>query len=515
MTTGDWSTFQWDLQLEYPAGTYNSLISDVEAVSPLVASWGIRGNRPVDRVADTGTLTFVLNNSNRNSAATQGFYSPDHASCKAGWGIGSPLRLTLYDHLYQRHKRFYVTDIAPMPGVLRGRSVMVTACDYMGKMADQYSSDVTVQTNKRVDQALTTIVALLPVAPKATSYATGVDTLSYVFHDLNSRKASILSAIQRLVQSDLGYVFADMDDVSTSGEDLSYQTRHTRVTKTSIATLTNAFTEVPIARSDKALLNSLAVVSHPVEVGTDTEVLYTLQREQSIGAGGTLSFRASYRDPNQTSQSIRLSPGTEVTPVAGTDYKMSSVAGDNGQDLNAYLSVTVTWYGDNAQIELENTGSSSGYVNLLQLRGKAIRLYEPAESLAVAGAANLAAYGERTLRFSLPYQDNPNTAKDFAEHLLGKYGSPWTAIEMVEFVINSNTTLGWFLDGFIGEKFLLTETMSGLASSEWHINGIEIEISSKKYVKVRWFAEPASAGQFWVLGTAGFSELGDTTILGF
>ena len=50
------------------------------------ARWGMRSNKPTDRVADVGALDVVLKNPN-------GEFSPGHANCFSGWKKGIYVKL--------------------------------------------------------------------------------------------------------------------------------------------------------------------------------------------------------------------------------------------------------------------------------------------------------------------------------------------------------------------------------------------------------------------------------------
>jgi hypothetical protein len=250
-------------------------------------------------------------------------------------------------------------------------------------------------------------------------------------------------------------------------------------------------------------------------VGSSDETLYTLQREQTLGVGEELTFIARYVDPDSKSQTVRLVPGTEVTQVADTHYKMSSVASNGGNDLNASLEITLTWYGDNASVTLHNTGASIGYVNKFILQGHIIRLYDRVDVTATAPAANLNLYGEQELRFNLPYQDNPNTAEDFAGYLKNLWAYPLTQVDSIDFVANTDELKDAMINCGIGMKIAIKETVTGIDDS-YFINGVEWRIEPGSIYRCKYYCERAAAsGSFWLLGTVGSSELGQTTILGF
>ena len=60
------------------------------------------------------------------------------------------------------------------------------------------------------------------------------------------------------------------------------------------------------------------------------------------------------------------------------------------------------------------------------------------------------------------------------------------------------------------EQYVTGKTLDGL----YFIIGEEHDWGLRSGYKVTWFLEPAESNQFWLLGEAGFSELGETTFLG-
>ncbi|OFW37659.1 MAG: hypothetical protein A3J29_06190 [Acidobacteria bacterium RIFCSPLOWO2_12_FULL_67_14b] len=89
------STATLKVEAQLVSGTWTDLKADILASPGLKLSYGIQGNGPLDVVAATGELSFVLRNDAGNSVATQGAYSPIHASVRTGWTFGIPIRVVL------------------------------------------------------------------------------------------------------------------------------------------------------------------------------------------------------------------------------------------------------------------------------------------------------------------------------------------------------------------------------------------------------------------------------------
>lgn len=79
-----------DLGSDYTG--WKDITSDVMLDNPIRWKQGICSNDVRDRVAQTGTMMFELDNSSDNSAKLAGYYSPGHSDALTGFDIGCRLR---------------------------------------------------------------------------------------------------------------------------------------------------------------------------------------------------------------------------------------------------------------------------------------------------------------------------------------------------------------------------------------------------------------------------------------
>ncbi len=162
---------------------------------------------------------------------------------------------------------------------------------------------------------------------------------------------------------------------------------------------------------------------------------------------------------------------------------------------------------------LENTGSVTGYVTKLQVRGKGI--YDRAPVVVqVSDAVSLAAFGTRLVRVDMPYQDDENNALGYAEHLLRLYTLDVSQVRQVRCVATaSSALLAAALDVDIGSRIALMETVSGV-DAECFVQGCAFTQEGDA-LSVMWTLAPADSARYWLLGIAGASELDLTTVLGY
>jgi hypothetical protein len=183
---------------------------------------GIPGSMVTDRVADVGTFDFALDNSVGNLGGVLGYYSPDNTNCMSGWALGTKVRVKiLYSGTYYYKLFGKISKITPITGMYKERYVAVQAVDYMNEMLVHNMLLVPVQTGKRGNELLTTVVANLPTPPQATSYATGPDIFAYALHDIQDESTSAMSAMQSVDQSGLSYTFVTGNSGPTYGAEIS------------------------------------------------------------------------------------------------------------------------------------------------------------------------------------------------------------------------------------------------------------------------------------------------------
>lgn len=501
------------VEAQFSPGIWSDISSDV--LRPISVRRGIDGSGPLDLVASTGQLQLSLLNSQLNSGGKLGYYSPDHANARSGFDLGLRLRLKLDDGVNTPIYKFYgkVVEIIPGFGQKGERITELFAVDIMDELSIQNVSLLAVQTEKRNDQLVASLIAELPTAPLATDYGTGPDTFAYALHNDRDEKTAILSALQKAMQSGLDYLFPRGD--TTGGETLVYQSRHDRINLNTIsATFDDSMRGLEVIRSADNLANRIVVVSHPVQLDADADtVLFTLQNEFSVQPAETVTITARYRDPSGADTRIS---GIQIVDflVSDTDYKMSSVSGDGGNDLNPQANISLGIGANAAELSIENTGSVPGYINHLQIRGKGIYLYDPVEYVA-EDSASVSAYGERPLNFELPNNDNVNTGKDFGDHLLNAHKDPGTQVEALRLAPNSSQAL---LEAAVGlepgQRIALSETVTGL-DAEYFIQGFDLRIQPNDLLEIEYTLKQAGTVAYWLVGEVGASELDDTTKLGF
>jgi hypothetical protein len=201
---------------------------------------------------------------------------------------------------------------------------------------------------------------------------------------------------------------------------------------------------------------------------------------------------------------------------AELNFSFSAAEADDGGTLNNNLElIGSTIGGSGAEFILKNTGATSGYVAVLKARGTAIRLYNPVERVAV-DATSQTNHDEQPMPLNLAYQSDTRTGQDFADVTLSKYKDPNGWVKSVMFHANrSDALMTAALAVEPGQRIAITEAISGLSASEFFVNAVKLKIYNKGFIDCTWLVVPASTEQYWLCGTAGASEIGETTYVGF
>lgn len=168
-----------------------------------------------------------------------------------------------------------------------------------------------------------------------------------------------------------------------------------------------------------------------------------------------------------------------------------------------------------ARLRFINPTGGNLYLTSLQLRGKRIKAYKPVVCQAF-DQDYVGKYGRpgiTTMKFDMPYQNSEEDGRAFASYILNRYKNPTNALESITFTANKNSYLAEKAFKLkIGDRIHFTETQTGIDGS-FFINGVEY-LHDTDRLDVTLYLQPEDS-VYWLIGTAGYSEIGETTSLGF
>jgi hypothetical protein len=448
------------VEADFGAG-WVDITEHTRSSSALVLSRGFPGDGgPTDCCARTGTATFVLDNTASASGRPQGYWSPGHASCRAGWGFKTPVRVVrTQDAVAYTRFAGWVSDITPEPGRYRSQAVKVTVADWMDEAAITPSRGASLAVEARANEALDDLVALVPRQPTGTSYAQGISVFPLALDDVGN--ARVMGAMARVAQSEGGQVFVAADGT------LTFHSRLTRLTASPSAEIADTMVGMSAPAFPGRLATVTRVTAHPRRVdapGTRT-VLASMDMSSplAVAPGQILVVESPYLDANnQPCAGVDMVP-----PIAGTDYRVNSRPDGTGVSLiedepedgtgmaltdpvditATYGTTRVVWTITNmsdtypAPLPTGGMGELTGYVTLLQARGRGLYGTQDATFEARAVTDTIDAYGERELVVDLPYESDPNVAQAWADWWLLLYGTPQTDPGTITFIASADDDL--------------------------------------------------------------------------
>lgn len=234
------------------------------------------------------------------------------------------------------------------------------------------------------------------------SLETGTDTLDYWW----LREEVAADAVRDLVDSELGLFWFGADGVA------NFKSRHKLYIQASEATLIqDKFLRTLAPRQSlKNMRNTIRVKAYP-KVLQNPAVLWKLSQKPFIQAGQTLRVWPEFKFEQRAVAAESL-----ISPVATTDYTANTAKNGTGSDLTSSLTVSVTAQAESAEVILTNSGASDLYVTLFQLRGGAIDTPDVVNVESI-DSDSVDDFGIAELSLDLKWQDDANTAQDFANYL--------------------------------------------------------------------------------------------------
>jgi len=497
------------------SGIWTDITSDVLREARIILRWGMMDISPETRVARTGTMSLALRNDAGNSGGIQGYYSPNHASSRSGFEIGAGLRLKLTYSGSTRYKwQGMISSIQPDAGQFGQRRARIEALDWIDTAGKRKMRLINTAFNQTADQALATVISSMSNLPPASSLASGQSTFPTVFDNVRDEQTTVLREINKLVISEMGYAY--IKGSSSTGGLFQFDDRHTRAKYgDSSASFNDTMAGLDVQRANDRIFNRIRLEANPRETSSAASVLFTLQSTPSVAAGASIAFDGRYTDPSQRG-AIRVGGASIVTPASTTDYTMNSASDGTGTDLTSSFTVSTSPGGNSISVAASNGSGTSGYITLFQVRGRVIAIKEPTTA-DQSSASSIATYGENVLSMSLPYQSDQNTATDLAVQMLAAWKDPKSIGKQVNIIGNvSDALMSQVLWRDVGDKVTITETVTGV-DEDYFINGVELTIEALDRIEAKWILIPSTAEGLtvqWLLGTAGYSELGTTTALG-
>lgn len=467
---------------------------DVSAyvVGDITGDNGLGGWKPDLRVATLGSLNITLNNKSK-LFSPMGGDSIRGLSTLTGFNKGAKIRIVGTIDGYS--KAIWVGRIVSIDSDDKNwgnEQTRVMAADWTQVPVNFPMKGATIALNKRIDEAMTLILARLSVQPEATDFATGSFTFPAVFDNVQ-RKTMALSELTKLANSELGYIYMRQDGTLVAEGMLTRENwraldqvwimpdRNYLALEDGVgyflledggrlildegaledAAIHADMEEHNILLPEDGLLNASIIRAHPVVTDTSLKVLYKLGTPMFIQSGKTAEFSAHYTDPSGLSQ---VSGTNMQTPVATTDYLANTASDGSGTNKTSDVVVTATYYGDTVYYSIANNATAGVYITFLQARGYGIYYGNSIESTK-DDSSSQELYGYAPFQFDMKYQKDTYLADMYGLSVVEEYKTPKSRITKMKYLANLNKNhLMSFLMLTIGSLILGTEDRSGISN---------------------------------------------------
>ncbi len=316
---------------------------------------------------------------------------------------GRQIKLIVQDASTLTNHTVFTGEIEDIHPFAKDRTVQITAVDAMSRLKT-LDTNIALNQNIKISDAIEAILNSVSY----TDYAIDslLDVIAYWW--VNAQKAD--EAIQELCDASFGTFFIAADGKAT------YYTRSKAVSAVLNITQDMILKDIAVRQPWDVVRNNIDVIVKPLVLQA-TSTLWTLRDIPSVAAGATIEIWGNF------SYNDTACPATNViTPVANTDYSMSTVSGGGGTDLTASFTVTTTVFGETAKFVIKNNSASTGFINLLKIRGDALTAPDPVRINAI-DSASAALYGNRTFRLESRWLQNTNlgiTLSQTIKELLSK-----------------------------------------------------------------------------------------------
>ena len=426
-------------------------------VAPIIFSWGISGNAPLDRLADTGELQLILDN-------TAGLYTPGGDTVLTGWKNGLPVKVVItYDGETYVRFRGYIADIEVKQSN-KDKKAYVTVLDWMDYAARHTLDNFPVAHDVRASDVLQTVLDDMPKQPQAIQLDEGAELFETAF-DAGGDKTRSYNEFAKVVFSELGYLYLMKD--KDNGEKLRFESAVSRLgwravdnvplsnTASGFALNENSDFELN-ENGDFVLLNQTAAFDFGDSVITNFEaphgdhiinqafakteprdydaavVLFTQHKEIIIASGQTKKIRGTYANPNGGAP---VEGQDMIDPVITTDYTMFTQTAGGGSNISSDLQITTKYGAKKFVHTITNNNAARGYINFFQCRGTGIYKPNPTEYVA-EDLDSIADNDYHTITLNQAYKQDLDAGAVFADMAVADFSQPKIVLNSITFSAN-------------------------------------------------------------------------------
>lgn len=264
----------------------------------------------------------------------------------------------------------------------------------------------------------------------------------------------------------------------------------------------------------KDIVNKCTVNYTPREEGAVGTILWTATNVPfDLKPGEVYKVTAQYTDADNPSAKVAALDDIPIT----NNVDLVAVT-TSGTTAYSRLAVSEVVGASSVQITITNKPDRPRTMRIttLQKRGTPLTTFDN-KSVVSVDADSVRDFKNREETLTVAAIDNEDLAQSYADYRVAKFARPIPRFVAIGVTANTNdTTMLQALSRVIGER--ITVTIGALNhDQDYVIVGEEHNVKAGGDVKhtTKWTVKPSGREIFWVLGTAGFSELGETTRVAF
>jgi len=494
------------ISIQYADGTWENLNSLALIDAQITGFWGIPGDEPLDRIANTGEMNFTL----KDPAGLWRGRIDDGSANSWGRGTRVDLIFTFRGLPYARFRGLIETiKFIPIMGL--NPNLAVTVLDWMNVAARQPILSPTIKSDMTANTAIEQFILTMPVPPLKATLDTGEYTFPAIF-DTVRQKSTALSEFSKLVFSEMGYLYVrkdrqfaetlifenhlarhgmrDLSDVPAMDylldEDgtIILDEDGTSILDDSYTTfsVTDEAHDVEIIYGEP-IINQATVRTYPRTL-VATSVLYTLGSPISIGSAETKVITGYYTDPTGGGGRVNALDST----AAITSYAGNTASDGSGTVITADLTITTVFSANRFESTITNGNAKKGYVTVLIVSGEAVLVYNTVDTID-SDDASAEDFGWHDLTVNQSYQQDTLLAEQVSKQIVSTYKRPYKDIQSLSFHANrSDELMNAFLGLDIGHLIYYSDTPSGLMGS-YYIQKIDFRVYSDNFIDFTWLLQ--------------------------
>lgn len=288
---------------------------------------------------------------------------------------------------------------------------------------------------------------------------------------------------------------------------------HDIINNTVVATLTTSDIEQMNYVQTPELYNKASVNYTQRRVGAAGSVVWEMANLPLKLANGTRrQFTARFSDTSNAEARVGVKDG--IKPSPGFDYSAYANSDGTGENLSDKLTVSVEWGATSAKVTFDNRSGQTMYLTTAQLRATPL-IAVPATAEAI-NPDSIYTYDVHEVSVDTRLLSDEITAEAYAQFLVAKFGDPIPGIQSIRFRGYNAATLDFIHNRAIGDRITITDTYTG-HDADYIIVGVGGQYrggSAEKHMAT-YILKPIAREIFWRVGTANYSEIGQTTRLAF